>query len=97
MYVVMACEQYSILSTLLAARDILLERHQIQPKKLYADVLTYNYFSEIWSLLIGWCRYYIFLSIIYIQRQDSIEKQSLFLVYYSSLQEEFEFCCHFVM
>ena len=38
--VVMACEQYSFLSTLLVARDILQpERHQIQPKKLYADVM----------------------------------------------------------
>ena len=37
--VVMVCEQYSFLSTLLIARDILQERHQIQPKKLYADVM----------------------------------------------------------
>ena len=39
MNVVTACEQYSILSTLLVAADILQERHQIQPKKLYADVM----------------------------------------------------------
>ena len=38
--VVTACEQYSFLSTLLDARDILQpERHQVQPKKLYADVM----------------------------------------------------------
>ena len=38
--VVTACEQYSFLSTLLVARDILQpERHQVQPKKLYADVM----------------------------------------------------------
>ena len=38
--VVTACEQCSFLSTLLVARDILQpERHQVQPKKLYADVM----------------------------------------------------------
>ena len=37
--VVTGCEQCSFLSTLLIAKDILQERHQIQPKKLYADVM----------------------------------------------------------
>ena len=38
--VVTACEQCSFLSTLLVARDILQpERHQVQPKTLYADVM----------------------------------------------------------
>ena len=38
--VVMAWKKYSFLSTVLVARDILQpERHQVQPKKLYADVM----------------------------------------------------------
>ena len=46
--VVTACEQYSFLSTLLIARDILQERHQIQPKKLYADVMMIIF---VWNLV----------------------------------------------
>ena len=98
MNVVTACEQYSILSTLLVATDILQERHQIQPRKLYADVIMIICLEsgQYWWVDVVIMFFYLSLNFTRIYKGNN-QKQSLFMVYYSSLQEEFEFCCHFVM
>ena len=95
--VVTACEQYSFLSTLLVARDILQpERYQIQPKKLYADVMMIICLESGQYWWVDVVIMFFYLSFKY-KGNNLLKKQPLFMVYFSSLQEEFEFCCYFVM